>query len=363
MRCTAGMLAFAAACGVEAPIVVPEDPAAPFEVRPGIFRLTFNRRPDLHPGWLDSVTVAYRTKNLLPYDTTIVLFARSIHGGVAVPVEPRSVVEFTAVRQPVSASGRPDGTRQFGLWVQPILLQDICPPPCPAPPTIHVTAVRVDAASGPGGWQWTEEFARIDTPQRGDTIRVLYRIVPPDSEALVLGRNPFGPAWSETSRRLAVSDGESVLVSEGGEADPLTGVTSGAYPALSAGGRRLAFTRFVVTDSVTTECVVQVVDITCIQNSTSYSVERREIWVRDLATGDEQLVTEGDQAVFDPAGDRLLVARAGGLNWVALGDGAETPIPNTAGAHSPAVSPVGRYVAFVAEWEGQPDVYFMALNR
>lgn len=346
-------------CQSDHPLIVPPDPRLPPQVRPGIFRLTFNRGADLHPGWLDSVTVAYQAENLPGFDPSIILFTRSITGGPSQALEPAELFARHDIVEPITASGE-GGARYAAVWGHAIPKEHTCPT-CPAA-VREVTIVRLDAGgtTPTGQTQWIVPAAGLVWRVVPDTMTVDYRLLPAHVDALAGLRNPYGPGTAPGSQAFVASDGETIFHGPGIPSSLLDSVTAGAYPSLSRDGSRIVFTRFAVSDTGVETCEVLLAtdpDFVCRQRTTAFAVRQREIWVRELATGTEIMVAVADHAVFDRASDRILVTMVGGLTWIDLVSGAEAPVPNTAGAHSPAVSPGGRYVAFVAEWDGQPDVY------
>lgn len=354
-------------CEVDRGFVVPPDPGAPLEVRPDIFRLTFHRQPDLVPHWLDSVTVGYRSRNFAlfeaPLDTGALLLARSIRGGPSQERGRRLREQGTPLNL-LAMSAPVTGSAQFiAFWQRAPNDVAVCRLPCPGVAARGASVVRTDGAATDSLLllpRWDLQFDRI-RDSVGLTDRFVdVRFLPADADALTRGTNPFGPAVSGASPAFVLSDGAAIYRGSGVPGDPmLDSVTAGAYPALSPDGRLLAFTRIALSDSTTETCTVFAGLGSCIQTTTTVLEASREIWLHTLATGDEQMLLAGaEQAAFDADGSRVVVVTAAGLAWVDVASGGTTPIPNTAGAHSPAVSPDGRYVAFVAEWSGQPDVYF-----
>jgi len=348
-------------CGVDDPVIFPAEPSTPVEVRPGIFRLTYHLEADVFPTWTDSVTVSYRSKALPPYDTGFVLLQRSVHGGPATEREVvfrRQALVLSLV--PVSAPGR-GGEMHLVYWMQAKNDAALCALPCPP---AAAQGVRVlDPATSDTITElegWTVPFGRITgsgSPQVG------LRLVPEDLDARDGWMNPFGPAYGEATTPFYLSSGTAIFrASESGTTPMLDSVTTGSYPALSPDGSLLAFTRTILVDSTTAICTVDFGLGPCIQATVTITEGGREVWVRDLTTGAERSLGAGWAPTFDAAGTRVAVASAAGLDWIDVSTGVRTGIPNTAGAHSPAVSPDGSRLAFVAEWAGQPDVYFLVLT-
>ena len=355
------LVPLALACGVDDSVIFQPDPGAPVEVRAGIFRLTYHLEPDVFPVWIDSVTISYRGRSLPPYDTGFVLLQRSIHGGPATERDatfrPQAAgLSLVPVAVPLTA-----GVTHLVYWVAAKNGVALCSIPCPSAAAEAIVVLSPDGSDSLAQLEgWSVLFGRITGP---GTNTVGLRLVPEDLDARDRWMNPFGPAYGGESTPFFVSTGTAVHRASGSPASPtLDSVTAGSYPALSFDGSLLAFTRTTVTDSTTGTCTVVFGLDACVQTTVTVAEGAREIWVRDLATGAERSLGAGWAAAFDAAGTRVVVVTAGGLDWVDVASGVRTAIPNTAGAHSPAVSPDGRWLAFVAEWEGQPDVYFASIG-
>lgn len=351
------------ACETTDAIVFPPDPATPLPVagRPGIFRLTFNRHDDLFPVWLDTALVGYRGENLAGVDSGLRLLARSVHGGPSTERERALVAQIRGVPAvPVSTGAAALGTYLW-LWSVPPNGVLLCAEPCPGAAAHAITVYRTDDAATVGLFRlpsWTVETGRLDP---GGGVRPTLRLLPADFDARDRGTNPFGPAISRTTEDFYLSNGEVVYHAVGDSDAPPDSVTTGSYPALSPDGSMLAFTRIAVVDSSTSVCSTPGALGSCGQTTVELHEGGREVWLRTLADGTERLVTTGEQPEFHPAGDRLIVVRPDGLLWIDVTTGAETLLPNTAGAHSPRVSPGADYVAFVARWADQADVYFLRI--
>jgi hypothetical protein len=351
-------------CTVDDSVIYDAQPGVPGEVRPGIFRLTYHLEPDLYPTWIDSATVGYQGRGLSPFDTGFVLLQRSIHGGPATERERRfreQAAEFSLVPVAVPVIA---GEPYLVYWVAATHGFQLCLRPCPPVASRGVRVLDPWASDSlallPG---WNLLFHRITDSLGVPNRHVDVRLLPEDLDALDRWRNPFGPAYGRALTPFYLSSGMTIFRASGTPAAPaLDSVTAGSYPALSPDGSLLAFTRTALGDSTTGTCIVVLGAGACIQTTVTVSEGGRVIWVRDLTTGIERSLGPGAGPAFDVTATRIVVAAAGGLDWIDAASGARSGIPNTAGAHSPTVSPDGRHVAFVAEWEGQPDIYFMALS-
>jgi hypothetical protein len=352
-------------CGVDSPVIFQAEPGAPEEVRPGIFRLTYHLEPDLYPTWIDSVTVSYRGRGLPPYDTGLVLLQRSIRGGPATEREAKyraQAAELSLVPVSVPAIA---GEPYLVYWIAAKNGVALCSVPCPpaAAQGLRVLDPSADdtLVALPG---WTLLFDRLSHVAVGNNQVVRLRLLPEDLDARDRWMNPFGPAYGLTPVPLYVSSGTVIFSASGSPASPtLDSVTTGSHPAVSRNGSVLAFSRTTIAGSTTGTCSIAFGLGACIQTTVTLLEGGREIWVRDLSTGDERSLGQGWAPAFDVTGTRVAVTTPAGLDWIEVASGARSPIPNTAGAHSPAVSPEGEWLAFVAQWSGQPDVYFMAIPR
>jgi len=174
--------------------------------------------------------------------------------------------------------------------------------------------------------------------------------------------NPYGPVLSRT-------DGSSTFVSDGEvvwqiDMEDVTSVPvpigPGSFPALSPDGISLAASIPVGVDSVSTFVTVPAGLGSCTQETVEISAAGWQTVIYDLASGTSVPLAAGLEPVYDPAGGRLLVRRAGGFYWIDLAAGTETLVSGTFGGYAPSVSPDGEWIAFSSEnVGGGHDVYLV----
>lgn len=169
------------------------------------------------------------------------------------------------------------------------------------------------------------------------------------------GAQPFKPSWSPDGKQVVFSDGLSLVIynTETKQARTLAGTSDGVYPAWSPKGDWIAYTKLLRSDSTVTEC-------NCYNTRSGAIAEAQKRTIFNEAVigagaiilvkpdGNQQRVlSPGDMPSWLPDGARL-VFRRGDQLWRASIDGTEAkPILNTLNAEEPAVSPDGKFVAFV----------------
>jgi TolB protein len=95
-----------------------------------------------------------------------------------------------------------------------------------------------------------------------------------------------------------------------------------------------------------------------------------QLWVADLTTGARTQLTDGKQAVYDPAwapdGQALAVAIIDGTSssiWLLSADGQQrAPLVRKVAARAPTWSPDGAHLAFIGEEAGKFNVYVVDIS-
>ena len=164
---------------------------------------------------------------------------------------------------------------------------------------------------------------------------------------------------------IVYSDGEHMWLARTVDtAAPPVLLGDGAYPALSRDGHTLAYARPLGLDSTEEDFRVPLTPGYCVQTQVEIRAASWEIVLRDLESGSERVLTQGQEAAFDPRAPRVVV-RDSDLRWVDLATGDVTEIPGTTGAFAPAISPDGGILAFSLIGKGATagDVYFIRIAR
>jgi hypothetical protein len=99
----------------------------------------------------------------------------------------------------------------------------------------------------------------------------------------------------------------------------------------------------------------------CVQQTVRITATGWEVELHDLSSGAVTNLGSGLEPRFDPLAARLLVRRDA-LYWIPLGGGSSEIIPNTEGAHSPAIAPDGSIVAFSIGGATDADVYVVRIR-
>jgi Tol biopolymer transport system component len=268
-----------------------------------------------------------------------------------------------------------DGTRRvLVLWKPAIPGVHGCPDsslttagtPGPAPRTpspLGVTLFSLPNVDGTPIAAIPSRFVSANTVEGAGTIQQRVRVPPAIRDADRTGTNVFGPALVFGADDLIYSDGERIWrasLLDTSAAPVLIG--SGAYPTVSPDGRQLAYARPVGLDSVSSTYSIPVGLALCVEEQVEISAARWEVVIRDLESGAESVIGDGRDAAFDSQGSRVVV-RGVDLRWVDLATMSPSPIPGTAGAFAPAVSPDGAVLAFSIIQPGtHADAFLIRLN-
>jgi hypothetical protein len=365
------------------PIVTPTQDAE------GRFRVTFGPQPDAVRGFTEDGRLLFRTRDVAPFGHEWMLASVPVDGG-------QMREEFSAYRQAlISEVGAfvTDGSqRVLVAWRPPHFWSPISPgyDGCPdsavtdqgepgpaprAPSPIGVTFLALGADDGasissvPARYASSHASFFVSARYEGDdptyTLRKRVRVTPALRDVKQTGANPFGPVILTGIGQIVYSDGEHIWVARTVDtAAPPVLLGDGAYPALSPDGHTLAYARPLGLDSTEQDFTIRLSTGVCVQTQVEITAASWEIVLRDLESGSERVLTEGQEAVFDPRAPRVVV-RGPDLRWVDLSTQDVVEIPETAGAFAPAISRDGGVLAFSLIPEGATagDIYFVRIAR
>jgi len=350
------------ACGSPSDVLFDVPPFAPVEVEPGVFRVTSGSGRAVARGFLPDGRILFRAFDVPALDPGWLL--------LSVPPGPGRVREEVAVYRSALLDDlghlvATDEGRLLAAWKAPLPGQHGCPAPAPrtpAPVSLSILALsRYDGTP----------IAAIPTRPvpsslvRGEgTLAQRVRVHPAARDVERTGGNAFGPVLLPGGTEMIYSDGEQlwrVAPADTLAAAQLIGL--GAYPAVSPDGRTLVYARPVGLDSVVQTYSIPIGIDFCNEEHVEVTASGWEVVSRDLGSGVEQVLADGLDPAFDPLGGRVVV-RAGQLQWVDLETGSTSPIPGTAGAFGPSVSPDGALLVFSRlDGPANSDVYFVRIAR
>ena len=342
----------------------------PLQDRDGRYRVTFGSGPDAVRGFLPDGRLLFRTFDLVPFGEAWILASAPLEGGV---VREEAAVYRPALRSEMGSLLVDEARRILAAWIPALPGVDGCPdssltsagiPPPPTPSPVGVTLYTLPPADGPPLASFPARFIPMTTVTGAGTISQRVRVSPAVSDADRDGANPFGPVLLSGSTQLIFSDGEQLWQASVTDtsAAPVS-IGAGAYPAISADRRTLAYARPLGLDSTVRNYFVPVGIVVCNERHVEVTAASWEIVLRDLESGTESVLGEGRDPAFDPVASRLVV-RGSGLQWLELSTGVPSPIPATTGAFAPALSPDGAKLAFsLINAETEVDVYFIRLTR
>ncbi|MDH4349580.1 MAG: hypothetical protein OEW56_00340 [Gemmatimonadota bacterium] len=369
-----GLLLMAGSFACESPSdVIVEPPSfTPLQDQAGRYRVTFGPGPDAVRGFLPDGRLLFRTYDLAPFGKDWILASVPLDSGV---VREEVAAYRPALLHPVGTLTSDGALRVLGAWHVAAPGLDGCPDssvtsagtPGPAPRTpspVAITLYTLPATDGTPLASLPRRFVSIPTVTGRGTTQQRVRVGPAVRDADERGANPFGPVLLAGSVEAIISDGEQIWqASLTDTSAPPVLIGTGAYPAVSADGRLLAFARPLGLDSIVTTFSIPLGFLSCNEEHVEVTATSWEIVVRNLESGAEQVLTEGRDPAFAPAGDRLVV-RGPDLRWVDLASSVITPIVGTTGGFAPAINGDGTVLAFsLVNPDTDADVYFLRLVR
>ena len=330
----------------------------PQEIRPGLFRVTWNTGPDVVRGFTpDGRRIVYRSRGLAAFGSDWRVLSVPVDSG---DIREEAGIYRAVLRNPVGHIGMERQRRYLVIWNAALEGVETCGGCPPAPPAVELTVIVLEPEDG-------RPLSSLPTrnlllPNNASTLPCDHRIRirPADHELIERSVNPFGPASVEDSPVAYLSDGETVwrFEVERPSAAPES-IGPGAFPALSPDGLLLAVAVPTITDSVTDICSR---GLCCIQETVTITAPTWTIVLYDLAADSSWMLTSGSEPRFHPSGSRLLVSRFDGLHWIDLETGATESVPETGGAYAPAISPDGTMLAFSTSLHGNPDVFYVFID-
>jgi hypothetical protein len=353
-----------------------EPPAfTPLPDQQGRFRVTFGSGADVVRGFMADGRLLFRAFDLVPFGDGWIL--------ASVPPDGGQVREEAGVYRPVFVDQMgalvSDGTRRaLALWKPPIPGFHGCPDssittlgtpgPAPRPPSpLALTIYSLPLQDGVPISSLISRDVPIDviTITHGSSLFERVRVTPVLRDVARTGNNAFGPVLLPGTEDMVYSDGERLWrASIVDTTVPPLLLGDGAYPALSPDGRSLAYARPLGLDSTEQIFTIPVGLVGCVQTQVEITASAWEVQVRDIESWEEQAVTDGMEAAFDPLRARLVVRAAGELQWFDLATLSSVAIPGTRGAFAPAISPDGSLLAFSLFSDSTNiDVYLVKIDQ
>lgn len=369
------LLALSTACQSPSDIVSDAPAFTPLEDADGRFRVTFGSGPDVARGFTPDGRLLFRAFDLDPFAAGWVLASVPPDGG---EVREEAGVYRAAFLDQMGTLVSDGARRALVMWKVPIpgghgyaassMTTFGDPGPAPRPPTpvelaiYSLPAADVAIASLPvRGVSLNAAFLDFQGVENGIAVeRRRVRVTPALRDVNRTATNAFGPVILPGTDEMVYSDGEQLWRASMLDSSiaPVS-LGAGAYPALGPDGRSLAYARPWGIDSTSQLFTVPFGLMVCYQTQVEISAGGWEVVLRDLDSGAEQVVTDGQEPAWDPSGARLVV-RDGSLKWLDIATGTVTIIAATDGAFAPAVAPEGGMLAFsLFTGATNTDVYFL----
>lgn len=327
----------------------------------GRLRVTFGPGADVMRGFTPDGRLLFRADNLVPFGAGWILVSVPPTGG---QVREEVGVYRPALSDQVSTLVNDGSRRVLVMWKPPIPGYHACPDPAPSPPSpVAVVAFALPTQDGVPITSVPSRVISTDVAEVRSASDKLVRVTPALRDVTRTGANPFGPVIVPGTDDMIYSDGERLW--RASIADTAAGPTllgDGAYPALSPDGHSLAYARPIGLDSTQQVFTVQAGLVPCVQTQVEITAAAWEIVLRDMESGEERVLTDGMEPVWDPSAERLVI-RGTTLEWLNLSTETGVPIDGTTGAFTPAISPDGHVLAFSLFSEGtNTDVYYLRIN-
>ncbi|CAN5719705.1 hypothetical protein BH23GEM9_BH23GEM9_12420 [soil metagenome] len=324
------------------------------------YALTFGSGQDADPRWSpDGDSVIYHTTlfNTVP-QVSGVLLRIPARGGAAVPILPD--VQQAGGRPFVTPAYSPASNRVAYLDMLSVDVPSSCfrvdggTPSCTTfQPLLDSALLRVRRIGESGSIALdpsiTVRFAGTDPAHRFLAAGPWFEQFFPFQERYRLEHAMlFRPSWAPDGERLAFSDGLAIHSWRVG--DPSSAIVpmtvNGVSAAWSPDGEWIAFTVLPRADSVVHQCSCPLGGLAIQAFRTVYQ-SGPGVLMLVRPDGSERIeLGEGEDPAWSPDGAFIYVRRAGRIARIARAGGAVTPIANTEGGRSPAVSPDGTRLAF-----------------
>lgn len=329
----------------------------PSQTLPGVYRVTFNTGPDIVRGFTaDSKRIIYRSEGLAGVGGGWRLLSAPVAGG---PVTEEASLYRSALRDPVGDLLVQANRRVLVAWQAALPGVTTCLN-CPdGPGVVGLSILRLEPTDGAPLASLPTRYFQLPNNAAGSTCSHRIRYRPVDAGVGTGGPNPYGPAIAPGDSIGIFSDGETLWRFDLDHPNvPPDSLGPGAFPTLSADGSHLAAEVPTGVDSSGVQCATG--QCPCVQQTVTVTAGGWRIVLYDLSGADTtHFLGKGQEPVFDPRADRLLVRRGGELRWIDLTTGAAiATVPNTTGARSIAISPDGALIAFSLDFNSEPDVFF-----
>jgi hypothetical protein len=345
-------------CGEPNDTVFVRPAAAPEEIGPGLFRVTWNPAPDVVRGFTpDGARILYQSRDLPGLGAGWYVLSVGVADGA---VREEASVYRRALGDPLGQLVITSTHRLLVTWRAVADGVANCPT-CPPPPTAVDVAIRRLPLQDGGPLSGLPSRVFVLTNHTAAACSHRVRLDP--VEQLVEARrvNPYGPAELADESVGFYSDGDAVWRYDPADpAAPPDSLGLGAFPALSPDGALLAATVPTGMDSTSAFCSVGLCP--CVQETVTFTSTGWETLLYDLAAGTVRSLGPGSEPAFDPLAPRVALRRADALYWIELATGTATKIPGTEGGFAPAVAPDGSRLAFSAQTYGNSDVFFVRLR-